>query len=95
MARKPFSYRDYQNCLECRSMCKVAIGLSIFSVVFTGILWYTLYGLIVSLCFLVISILLNSWIERSIARYEKEHFHSKDKENDSSDSSDSDTSPKS
>ena len=95
MARKPMSYQDYQNCLWAKSVLPAAILVGIFGIVFSLLLISDPLssGLIIFIT--VLAIFYYQWLVREIEQYEKEHFHSKDKENDSSDSSDSDTSPKS
>ena len=94
MARKPTSYQDYQNCLWAKSVMPVAIIGGIFGVVFSLLVPNPLStGLLIFIT--ILSIFYYQWLVQEIEQYEKEHFHSKDKENDSSDSSDSDTSPKS
>ena len=45
-------------------------------------------------CLLLFMVPVTIILKRKVDQYEKAHFHSKDKENDSSDSSDSDASPK-
>lgn len=88
---------EYEFVRSTRGALPVIIVFEILAFVyFTFFARYSRPALSVSLGILLLySIPCTIWINREIARYEKEHFHSKDKENDSSDSSDSDTSPKS
>ena len=94
MARKPMSYQDYQTLLWGKSVLPAAIVVGIFGVVFSLLVPDPLStGLLIFIT--VLCIFYYQWIVQKVEQYEKEHFHSEDKENDSSDSSDSDTSPKS
>ena len=95
MARKPMSYQDYQTLLWGKSVLPAAIVVGIFGVVFSLLLIPEPFYIGTGIFITVLCIFYYQWIVQKVEQYEKEHFHSKDKENDSSDSSDSDTSPKS